>query len=1255
MGGRFERTKAVLVTLAMALPILALNEQTALASDCLGRSPTITGTPGNDTLQGTPGDDVIAGGDGNDVINGLGGTDRLCGGPGDDVIDSGEGQDRFDGGPGRDTASFATSANEVFVHLGAQGPAQSTFDELENIENLIGSPYNDRLAGGPQRNVIDGGGGDDTFVWFATDVYDDQWIGGPGTDLVDYQRAPGPVTVDLGSGTATVGGASTGTDLLSEIEDVRGSAFTDHMTGNASRNVMTSFIADAVAGDDDVMFGGEGNDALGGTAGAVKLNGGPGQDTMFAYGYDDMEVDGGEGDDFFSFGNKKLHTFGKTTTLNGGAGNDQFYGTNNNDNMNGGPGDDLLIGDYGNDVLNGGADSDSANGGIGNDTCIDVENPASCAQGDVADDGNVGVQGPAVFSNISIQMIPDPNATQDGVFQVVIANAGPDAAEVGAKLYFSGRVIEVESVYGGCSSPGSGDVFNSEVSCQFSLNSGQSRTLRVRVNEVETITPVHVAVAYNMLFDPTLLYLAPSVDEEWDNNIVTIGADNLSLTGLEITQGIQNLHNDVLLVAERQTVVRAYVQSSGEKVEGAQAKLKGRILGGPELGEVTARNPVDVRGDPSRKMVTQSFFFELPMSWVSPTYGGAYDLEVEFEGVGRSFSCDDEFEDCRATVTVTSDQPTPRIVFVGVDYMNKKKLKTSNIQTALTAFKQMRDVVPISTVNFVYFKPVGPALAEAPDNGFEFEELWLYLESMRVLRGCMGLAPDCIYAGIMADSGIEGTVGLGMGGSFAAYATGHPNWVVGHEFTHVMGRAHTDCPEMLPQPFEPYPYPDGILSDPLEGPDAYYGTSVYNGAAVASIYEPSDTHDLMSYCDPVWTSDYTWAALLNGIDANFRRPVPRRASAPVADALIVQGRVASDGTGAFGTSMRGTAELSVEGQSDTSIRFAAVGGASLGTHVLQLHTNEESDSLFVAAVEPPAGTATIELIHGGAVVDSIEVSATAPAIALDTFDIGSEAVGISWVASDADGDELTYSVEHSTDGGATWTPIALGLTTTSTSVALSELAASDTTMLRVTASDGFHSSSDETVAFVVDEHAPEITVVGDPSFRPYLPGQEVAAEAAALDVEDGMLAGGSLVWSSDRDGELGRGPVLNVASDSLSIGEHRLTVTATDSSGRSASVELPIVVFGSADDLPTCRGSIATLVGTSAGDTIRGTDNTEVIAGGGGGDSIFGGGGRDVLCGQGGPDRLTGGSGKDSYDGGPGKDACIGPRTEKRTSCEKRI
>jgi Ca2+-binding RTX toxin-like protein len=108
---------------------------------------TITGSTSADTITGGAGADNITAGSGNDTISGFAGADRL------------------DGGAGTDTATYAASAAGVSVSLatglGSGGDAQG--DTVINIENLIGSAFNDVLTGSSGTNVLSGLAGNDTL------------------------------------------------------------------------------------------------------------------------------------------------------------------------------------------------------------------------------------------------------------------------------------------------------------------------------------------------------------------------------------------------------------------------------------------------------------------------------------------------------------------------------------------------------------------------------------------------------------------------------------------------------------------------------------------------------------------------------------------------------------------------------------------------------------------------------------------------------------------------------------------------------------------------------------------------------------------------------------------------------------------------------------------------------------------------------------------------------------------------------------
>jgi hypothetical protein len=145
-----------------------------------------------------------------------------------------------------------------------------------NVENLY-LTGNANLAGtgNALANYIQGNSGDNTLIGGAGNNILD---GGVGIDTADYAAAPGGVTVSLAAGTAANGYG--GTDTLSNIENVTGSAFNDLIADNAQSNVLaggggrdgfvfapgdgTDQITDFTAGamGDQLLFNGVGSGAV---------------------------------------------------------------------------------------------------------------------------------------------------------------------------------------------------------------------------------------------------------------------------------------------------------------------------------------------------------------------------------------------------------------------------------------------------------------------------------------------------------------------------------------------------------------------------------------------------------------------------------------------------------------------------------------------------------------------------------------------------------------------------------------------------------------------------------------------------------------------------------------------------------------------------------------------------------------------------------------------------------------------------------
>ena len=330
-----------------------------------GNANLLSGGLGDDQLSGAGGDDTLNGEDGNDTLNGGAGNDVLNGGIGNDTLSGGSDGvvgDTIDGGPGTDTIDYSAAPAAVAVDLSISAPQNTGGDGLDtitNVENLTGSAFADLLTGDGNDNVLSGGGGDDTL---NGGLGDDTLIGGTGSDTASFAGGPA-VDANLTTGQAT----GAGTDSLSSIENLVGSASNDVLTGNAANNLLNGGL-----GDDD-LNGGGGNDSL---------VGGGGMDTAdYSSAPNGVTVDLGAGTST-GYGNDLLTAIenvtgsayadsitgdGAANLLVGSGGDDWIDGAGGDDTIDGGLGNDFITGGAGNDMLFGGPGLDSVNGGSGDD------------------------------------------------------------------------------------------------------------------------------------------------------------------------------------------------------------------------------------------------------------------------------------------------------------------------------------------------------------------------------------------------------------------------------------------------------------------------------------------------------------------------------------------------------------------------------------------------------------------------------------------------------------------------------------------------------------------------------------------------------------------------------------------------------------------------------------------------------------------------------------------------------------------------
>lgn len=358
---------------------------------------TLNGGAGNDYIRAHGGNDTLNGNAGNDLLDGGAGNDNIQGGTGNDTLVGGLGIDVLNGGADIDTASYETATAGVTVNL-ATNAAQITVgagtDTLSNVENLLGSAFNDTLTGSNGANLISGGAGNDILTGAAGA---DTINGGEGSDLyMVAATADLPVAElvsDSGLGvndidelryTSNAAGTLTLAATLAGIERVvigTGTAAQAVATGNAAININAAAVnsgltiignsgANILTGTNasDSILGGAGNDTLIGNAGDDTLVGGAGNDTYVIDSMlDSITEDAGAGNDLVQLA---ITSAAVTYVLGTNLETATITDTTQNHNLTGNTLANTLTGNGLNNILDGGAGVDVLVGGAGDDTYI---------------------------------------------------------------------------------------------------------------------------------------------------------------------------------------------------------------------------------------------------------------------------------------------------------------------------------------------------------------------------------------------------------------------------------------------------------------------------------------------------------------------------------------------------------------------------------------------------------------------------------------------------------------------------------------------------------------------------------------------------------------------------------------------------------------------------------------------------------------------------------------------------------------------
>jgi hypothetical protein len=679
------------------------------------------------------------------------------------------------------------------------------------------------------------------------------------------------------------------------------------------------------------------------------------------------------------------------------------------------------------------------------------------------------------------------------------------------------------------------------------------------------------------------------------------------LMGIEVTQATQTASNTVPLVANKPAVARVYLRVQPPAGQNVNIRdVSGRLLAQPRsvrgLGDYLA--PFNLRSlnlitaTPSTNLnarrldFTASINFELPDEWTA-----AGDLHLSFrpdiKGSPVSPSnlpctnCDNGNPLNPSLPLFVKFQPTRPLNLILAPYIYEPPnappvpLSADLLLTPAGALQWVNNVFPLpgnfpsdgSGINLLRILPTRTThhtlkFRDSSQGAFltELQGLLAHLQSQGGLPGdtrLLAMVPCGCGGAARGSVAFADTWSLENGPAKAENFDDYGN-IWAHELGHTFGRKHAgnDHGESSGGDVDgSFPFAHGGIGQPglaliTEWWNAG-GTPYFIAPGVTNPLGPH-AHDFMSYGHTdslntnMWVSPYTYSALFNKFKLNTRAALAQRVRAR--EKLVALGQINGDGTVELQPFYHtNTAFNSGDGTAgEFSLALLAANNEVLLEHRFdaQAVSEDEAGALgFTEFVPWHANTQRIVLKRKDVVLAERIVSTHAPTVRVLSPNGGetlSTQTTISWEASDADGDPLSYTVLYNDGKDSLWWPIATGVTATAITVDTSLWAGSTEARVKVLVTDGVHSAEDVSDRpFVVSQKNPLVAILNAN------PGQ---LAGIAYDPEDGLLPAANLTWASDRDGLLE--PGRQVKLQRLSTGNHVLTLIVTDSEGRTATAQV---------------------------------------------------------------------------------------------------
>lgn len=367
--------------------------------------------------------------------------------------------------------------------------------------------------------------------------------------------------------------------------------------------------------------------------------------------------------------------------------------------------------------------------------------------------------------------------------------------------------------------------------------------------------------------------------------------EDLSVSRIEIIQGVAMNNAYTVQVAGRPAMVRVFVGLTGADFQaGVTGRLTGFVSGVAQ--DALDAGPIIVLASTSEGSLAETLNFNLPAAWLSP--GTSYVLQLDpGNTIPETNKANNRYPPAGQASFNFQNTPALNVVIVPVHYVGSGGASSDPPTGDLSYLTWMPiKVYPLSQINYSLHSTIvfNEDLSPSNPNGQGWRDLLDQITSIQNIEDpaerneYVGLvdsvAVDGCNGGCIAGIGWVNSPGRGVMKSAVSFAgfSGDRNIaspIMTHEMGHNFGRLHSPCGTTNAMELD-YPYGNAAL-----------GQWGYDNAT-GQLKNPNEYSDYMSYCDPAWTSDFTYQAVFNAWSW-VSQPFGAASQANLTDAWVISG------------------------------------------------------------------------------------------------------------------------------------------------------------------------------------------------------------------------------------------------------------------------------------------------------------------------------------------------------------------------------